>query len=165
MKQSTGFTLIELVIVIVILGILAAVAVPKYLDLRKEAQEARIKGIAGAIAAGTVINHARCMIGKGGKEAPVRIRSCNQLNSILRHRTDFSKIMSGSRFGEGSLKDFVITGGRTGTSSVSGAEADNGTVLTCTLQDNSSSTPLTEVVHVTAQNQTAKTCLKYKPGS
>ena len=40
MRGNKGFTLIELVMIIVILGILAVVAIPRYIDMQKEAQEA-----------------------------------------------------------------------------------------------------------------------------
>ena len=49
MKRQNGFTLVELVVVIVILGILAVTAAPKFLNLQQDAREASIQGLKGAM--------------------------------------------------------------------------------------------------------------------
>jgi prepilin-type N-terminal cleavage/methylation domain-containing protein len=57
--NQAGFTLIELVIVIVILGILAAVAIPKYEDMREQARVATLKGELGSIRSAVAIQYAK----------------------------------------------------------------------------------------------------------
>jgi len=55
MKKQAGFTLIELVMVIVILGILGAIAVPKFVDLSTDAETAAARGMSGSVKAAHAI--------------------------------------------------------------------------------------------------------------
>src|SRR5688572_11385233 len=56
-RQQSGFTLIELVMVIVILGLLAVTAIPTFVDLSGDAQQAATDGVAGALGSASVINY------------------------------------------------------------------------------------------------------------
>ena len=61
-RQQSGFTLIELIIVIVILGALAVVALPRFVDLQSEAEEASADGVFGAAQAAAAITYAAGLV-------------------------------------------------------------------------------------------------------
>ena len=83
MKRTTsegGFTLIELIMVIVILGILAVAVMGKYQNLQEEAKEAVIKGIAAELSSASKANFAKCTVNATSADC-VQITSTTSCNS------------------------------------------------------------------------------------
>lgn len=122
MRPAAGFTMIELIVVIVILGILSAYAVPRFLDLRGDAEGGTIARLAASLTSAASLNQARCQIASNQADGNkcVAVSNCTHVANAL----------------EGGLPSAL--GGQPGTSlyivSQVISATVNGTAVDCTLR-------------------------------
>lgn len=130
MRRQQGFTLIELVIVIVILGILAAAAVPKFVDLEDEASTAALDGVAGSMASAMSINYAGCAA--NSHDATVAdcetVDDCDDIGSIMQNGVPDGYTVAANAIGttNGDTADCTVTQTASGnTQTFTGIAAGN----------------------------------------
>lgn len=108
-NKQTGFTLIELVMVIVILGILAAFALPRFADLSNDARRAQIEAAAGSIKSASAIVHA-AYLAAGNNPAFVQLegQQVNLVNGYPRATTGGNSILGAAGITTGATGDFDV---------------------------------------------------------
>jgi len=116
-NKDAGFTLIELVMVIVILGVLAATALPKFINIKGDAEDAGLAGVAGGMESASAVNFAGRQISTGNG---VPVNSCAGTNPV-------SATLTGG-----------VPNGYTVTAN-GGVTATDGATFSCTVTQTSSS--------------------------
>jgi len=109
LSRNSGFTLIELVIIIVVLGILAAIAVPKYKDITSDAREAACRNALGAIRSGVTIWYANTAVKTGTATWPP-IDSLRTVDAVMAQ-----SIPANPYCAKTAAPDSVVTGVTKGT--------------------------------------------------
>lgn len=110
--KRDGFTLIELIMVIVILGILATVAAPRFFDLSSEAETAALKGVAAGMSSASATNYAVRVASDYARGVPVY--DCVDVDNLIEGGTPVDYSVNSSSVSDGYTAECAITQDTTG---------------------------------------------------
>lgn len=157
-RKQDGFTIIELIIVIVIIGILAAIALPKYMDASRDARISKAQAMLGAVRAASAISHSRCLLdlaqglngaGQCGNAAPSTTMEGTVVTMVNAYPTaNAAGIIAAAGISAANDNLTISAGGATAASNITIDVVGATTPATCRVQYNAAAAAASPTVSI-----------------